>query len=854
MFGLVFGISIFAVSAVLTASMAGLSLGSLYFGRRVDTYKSPLKLFACLEIAIGGFALLFPFLISQLTHIYLLIHQHLRPSLYLSSLIKFSLAFPLLFIPTALMGGTLPVLSKFFVKEVKELGWNVGSLYSVNNWGAVVGCLGAGFFLIQAIGVRGTLYLAALVNISIGLISLGLSRHSVTEGQKDRAHVKVKENEKGGEQIYSTRIIYLVLSVFVIEGFISLAYEVIWIRLLVFFLGSTTYAFTTMVASFICGLALGGFCMAKFIDRKKDLLSWFASVEISIGLCVILLLPVLGKLSNLMDKMPGAFAMSWASIGIRFMICFLIMLVPTTLMGATFPLVGKLYARNLKNLGRRIGSLGCLDTIGSILGAFAGGFILIPFIGIERSVRLLAFLNIVMGAMIIFFHPFMKAKVKGAIALGLVNIIVIVNAITSTHLKFTGQLERTEIREILYYKEGASATVRVFKINEGKKLDIDGYTVAGTTYSAIEVQKSLAHFPLLLHMNPKRVLIIGFGAGGTSWSVSQHDVEETDCVELIPEVIEAAAHFPSVNHGILKDPEFNLVIEDGRNYLLTTNKTYDVITVDATSPKLAGNGNLYTQEFYELCKRSLAKEGVICQWLPHHLLTEGEILMILRTFSNIFPHSSLWFTPYRNYYLLIGTQGRLTINFKLLEQRMEKAKIKDDLETINLNSPYAFISCFAMDENGISRHTQHAEINTDNHPSLEYFTFSAREGRSFLFGKREGLPLLTNIEEANEENLAKYFQAAHHFLLGRIYSQTDLYEETFYECSKGLALIPQDGIAKYLVELSKTPLVWAYFLEASNCQNAGSYDMAIKLYKRALEIDPQFEPARLALKELEERY
>ncbi len=798
MFGLVFGVTIFAVSTVLAAFMAGLSLGSLYFGRRVDRHKNPLRLFAYLEIAIGGFALLFPFLLSQLTHIYLLIHQYLNPSLYLFSLIRFSLAFLLLLIPTILIGGTLPVLSKFFVKKLKGLGWDIGNLYSVNNWGAVVGCLAAGFFLIRAIGVRETLYLAAIVSILIGSISFWLSRYSVGEEEKNRSNVEVKREEKGRKQIYSKHIIHLVLWIFAIEGFTCLAYEVIWTRILVFFLGSTTYAFTIMVTSFICGLALGSFLIAKFIDRKKDLLSLFGFIEISIGLSVVLFLAILGKLSFLIDKMPPPFAMSWGGMGMRFIISFLIMLVPATLMGATFPLVSKFYTRNLRKLGRRIGNLGFLDTVGSIFGSFAGGFILIPFLGIQKSILLLAVLNVVIGAIIIFFHPFMKFKVKGMIALGLVFIIGIGSANISTDVGFRGKFEGSQAKEALYYREGTSATVKVFEIYGNKVLTIDGYPVAGTAGNFVEAKKSLAHFPLLLHTNPKRVLIIRFGAGGTSWSVSQHDVEAIDCVELIPGVAEAAEYFPSVNHGILEDPRFNVIIEDGRNYILTTNKTYDVITVDATSPKLAGNGNLYSHEFYELCKKRLTKEGVIAQWLPFHLLTKEEILMILRTFRNVFPHTSIWFTPYRGYYLLIGSQERIRIDFELLEQRMQKEKIKNDLEEINLNSPYAFISCFVLDEDGINRHTQDAKINTDNHPFLEYFSSSERERGSFLFSKREGLPLLTNIKKANEEKLDKYLQAAEYFLRGRIYNRQGFYKESFQELRKALLLIPEDGIARYL--------------------------------------------------------
>lgn len=278
MFGLVFGVTVFAVSTVLTSFMAGLALGNLYFGRFVDIHKDPLKIFALLQLGIGLIALVFPSLLQGLTKIYIYINQSLPTTFYLKSLIRFALSFLLLFVPTFLMGGTLPVLSKFFVRRLKELGWNMGRLYSVNNLGAAIGCFGTGFLLIEALGVKETLYLAAIINIFIAGIVLMMRRY-LPEGGKgsynrvDNPHELAGKTDSSEVERYPRYITQLVLWIFAIEGFCTLAYEVIFTRILV---GLTfekdVYLFTIIVVAFIFGLSLGSFIVAKFIDHKRNLL------------------------------------------------------------------------------------------------------------------------------------------------------------------------------------------------------------------------------------------------------------------------------------------------------------------------------------------------------------------------------------------------------------------------------------------------------------------------------------------------------------------------------------------------------------------------------------------------------
>ncbi len=875
MLGLVFGVTIYAVSAVLTAFMAGLSLGSLYFGRRVDRYKSPLKLFAFLEIAIGGFALLFPFLLSQLSNIYLLIHQHLSTSFYLLSLIRFTLAFLLLLIPTTLMGGTLPVLSKFFVRRLKELGWNIGSLYAVNNWGAAVGCLGAGFFLIQAIGVKETLYLAAVVNILIGLMSLELNRHLVTgEMEREQDNIKIEESKEDTGQIYPKYITCLVLSVFAIEGFISLAYEVVWTRILAAsVMANTTYSFVTVVTTFIFGLALGSFIVSRFIDTKRNLLALFASIEVAIGLSALLMLPIFGKLPHLLpQKLLIRLGGTWGVLtGIEFLMCFLVMLIPTTLMGMTLPLVSRICTTNLRRLGRWMGNISCLDTVGSIFGSFAAAFILIPWIGMQRSILVLAIMNIAIGGIIFLLHPTIRRRTKWAIILILLLSSQIANMVIPHQVYFCRKGKGPGAK-LLYYKEGATATVVVRQPEpvDFKFLEINGADVAGTSPDLRSTQKIQAHLPLLLYEAstgkvPEQVLLVGLGSGGTAWSTSQHKVKKIDCVELVPGVIEAATiHFKEVNHNVFDDPRFRLIIEDGRNYVLTTKKKYDLILTESIHPAIEGNANLYSKEYFELCRRRLTEDGIVSVWVPLWRLSEADVKMILKTFATVFPHATLWYTAntYNKNLLLIGSQKRPKIDFSLLKQMTSIEEIHKDLEKVNMDNPFALVSSLMLDEDAITKYIEGAQIHTENHPYLE---FSAP--KKWRFGRETTirnlseisrmrsniLPFLINVGDTdreiavNKERLSRYFHATHYRIEGILCRMEGTFEEAVGKFRKALAINPEDKNAEYLLKSVNSEIRYRYLVEGTNYRNAGRYGEAIMFYEKVLEIDPHSPEALVQL-------
>jgi spermidine synthase len=386
-----FGSTVFATSTVLVAFMGGLGLGSLVFGRLVDSYSDrSLEVYAILQAGIGLFAFAVPFLLGGLDRIYDHVYQSFRSSFYLFSLIRFTLSLTILIIPTTLMGGTLPVISRAFVRSIGRAGSKVGLLYFVNTLGAVAGAIAAGFFLIERVGSKETTFIAGLLNFFIAGTVMLMSRQLHVHRKVQAFAYDQKGQEMSKHVLASTTglsMVYLALLIYTLSGFCALGYEVLWTRVLVFFLGSSTYAFTIILATFLLGLALGSLFAARFV-QKKNLFLMLGAIEISIGLFGMLSLLILVRLDSFSTSLYSFFSRLewWKLTMIRFIQSFLILLVPTFLMGMAFPVVIKICSNSIARLGRSLGNLCALNTFGAAVGSFAAGFILIPVFGLQKSI------------------------------------------------------------------------------------------------------------------------------------------------------------------------------------------------------------------------------------------------------------------------------------------------------------------------------------------------------------------------------------------------------------------------------------------------------------------------------------
>jgi len=403
----VIGSAPFAVATVLTVFMGGLALGSFLAGRRIDDIgnrKRLLSLYGKIEVGIGVYGLLLPLLIVMAKPAYSLLYNHLFQSFWLYNLLSFLGCAFLLLLPAALMGATLPVLCRFYVSHIDHLGARTGRLYGLNTLGAAAGACLAGFVLIQGIGVWGSLFLAAGINFLVGLFCILLGRkgsapspgkHAPDSQNSLRTPVKKGRREGGGtalakrDEKEGAGRAFWVLGIFAVSGFASMAYEVIWIRLLGLIIGPTTYSFTLVVTAFIMGIALGSILFGYIGDRVKGVFPLLALTQTGAALLALLISHLLGNSQFFFAKLIYVFKDHFEKmVLVQSVALFLAMLGPTLLLGAAFPLVNKLYARSLPGIGRSIGAAYAMNTLGAILGSFAAGFLLIPFLGKENGLKL----------------------------------------------------------------------------------------------------------------------------------------------------------------------------------------------------------------------------------------------------------------------------------------------------------------------------------------------------------------------------------------------------------------------------------------------------------------------------------
>jgi len=795
---LIFGTTVYAISTVLAVFMAGLALGSLILGRIADRSNNPLRLYAFLQGGIGIYVLFIPLIFNLINDLQVYLARNYALEFSGFSFIRFGLCFLALLTPTTLMGGTLPVIVRFFVRQKEELGGYIGRLYSLNTLGGVFGSFLAGFALILLLGVTETIYLTAAINLLIATVVFLLSQKMVVVPVEIALGPNAPSCQEESPAPDRSRIAWLILILFGFSGFAALSLEASWSRVLGMVLGSSVYAFSIILTTFLLGIALGSWLISRFIDRLKNLLAWFTAIEIALGISVILLTPLFGYLPYLFLKVfkvtGGSF---WSLQSMEFLLAAVVMLIPATLMGAAFPIVSKICTPELKSLGRSVGNVYFANTLGAIFGPLATGFLFIPLFGLQRSIFFAAFIYLAIGGLIVIFGPFKRGRVK-ILALGLLVIVIavsyflpawnknILNCGVYVHAREYLQNNPDDLLGVIkeqashFYKEGLSATVAVRETKTGHlALLIDGKADAGTQ-NDMHTQVISGHLPMLLHEDPQQVLVVGLGSGVTLGAVQQHEeLKEVDMIEIEPAVAEAAAYFSEYNHNALSDPRLNLVIADARNYVLMTRKKYDVITAEPSNPWMTGNASLFTKEQFELYKRRLKPGGIMFQWLHIYKLRPQEVKIIVATFEQVFPHAVLWQGAFGQNLFLVGTEQPLKVDFAAFAEKMARAKVKQDLGRVYLDDPFLLLSFSILNEEAVRNFSKGAPIHTDNHPILEFqapkgiflpssMTVSAtlkalEQSRSNVF------TILKEIEDAAlAEKIKLYASSRTHSMLGEI--------------------------------------------------------------------------------------
>jgi spermidine synthase len=727
--GLVMGNTVFAVSTTLAAFMAGLALGSFFVGRAADKLERPGRFYGFLEVLIGLYCLGLPLFIGAADPLYTFAYRKISSSFAVLTAIRFIAAGSILLIPAVLMGATLPVLSRFYASRSEKLGWEVGRLYALNTWGAVAGTLLAGFVLLPHLGVRVSLALAAATNVTLGAAVLLATR---SEPRRAAAAMEAAGGGEVGEErerAGNGGQFITVAVAFGLSGLAALVYEVAWTRIVALLIGPSTYAFALMLSCFLVGLALGSALAARWIDRwRASATSVMAFALAGTAIGAIALLPVLSGIVPYVREVTREHSQSfYALYAAYFGLIALLLLVPTTILGAVFPVAVRAGVHGVADVGRRVGQLYAANTVGAIGGSIIGGFLLIPALGLARAVA--AGAAIQLAAAVVLFLRRRSTSTAVACAAAAALALALSPHLDSKKLSsgpykylYSSKADADRVlmnREVLYYKEGVTATVAVTKTGEQLALSIDG-KVDASLGADMDTQILLAHLPLLASRDPGSVLVVGLASGVTLGSVETHtDVEKIDCVEISPEVIEACSYFDAYNNDPLSDPRVNLEVHDARNFLKMTDHTYDVIISEPSNPWMSGASALFTSEFFKSCSSRLNPGGILCQWLQAYSIPTPLLKSVIATFCGAFEHVTLW-APLKGDLILLGSDAPLVLDPDVMAARMSAAGPRRDLERIHLASWDELVGMCVGSGHELCAAVAGAPVQTDSRPLLEF--------------------------------------------------------------------------------------------------------------------------------------
>ncbi len=839
----VFGSTTLAVSTVLAAFMLGLAAGSVAVGRWADRNRGrSLAAYGALEVAIGVLGFSVPFGLGALESAYVRLAPLIASSPMLFFAAQFLLAGSVLVLPCALMGGTLPLLARWLVGREGEIGGRVGALYAANTFGACVGTAAATWLLLPAAGVRRSELLAVAVNLVAGLVALALARTARPEETAEDSPPAV------ASALPSAAPARLLLAAIALSGFAAMVDEVTWARLVGLIFGSSVYAFGTMLLLFLAGIALGSAIFARLRDADPARVLGLALLGNAFaalgGIAAVPWLPA--AYLRGFSAVRGSFASEQA---LQLLLTAPLILPIAVLFGVAFPAAVAATA-GLRATGRGVGRVTAWNTAGTVAGAFLGGFVLIPRLGLRGSLTVAAAATALAGVLALRRpapSPRRAAWIAAAAALLLALLLPAwppgrlaqgVGFYAQVYGSAEGLAAAERRSELLFYEDGLATTLSVDRQGPYRFYRSNGKTDASTEPGDMANQVLLGHLPMLLHPGPADVFVLGLGTGVSAASAARYPVRSIDVADIEGGSREATRLFAPENRDVLSDRRVRLLVADGRNALLARDKEYDVIISDPSDVWVAGVGNLFTREFYDLARRRLKPGGVMVQWFHTHSLPPEQMRLIVATFRSVFPQTSLW-RPNHGDVILIGSVEPLPWDLARLRRRFADVPgVADDLRGIGMWDPLSIFAAFVLEGDDLARMLEGVHgLHTDDRPVVEYLSPRALredtaaandEGTQALQTRR--FPPISGFDEARDfDDRSRYLLGFALASIGRADAAIPLMEES---------VRADRPDPKFLVGL------------ANQYRARGWNAKAIRACERALALDPGDAEASLRLAEL----
>ena len=848
------GHTVAAVSTVLAAFMGGLAAGAAVAGR-VAPALSPaaaLRMYAGIEVFVAVCGVAMPFALGALEPMLARAYDDGRGGWWFGA-VRLFCALVAVTVPAAAMGATLPIVVRGGVAETHGTVGGAGRLYAVNTSGAAVGAGLAGFVLLPALGMGLTAAVAAGLNLLAAMAAWRLATRSPIVMPPERRRPVPTSSQRRRDatassppmRVASARLRRLTLVAVAVSGAAAIIQQIAWTRIVALAMGPTTFAFSAVVAIFIGGLALGAFAGAWLAGRTTSVAPLVAALCGAGVLALIVLGGVPWAVIRVAEAVaaPGA---TFATLVRSHALLLAMTLLPLTLaFGAVFPLALGVAAVRHSSIGANVAAVFVANTAGALAGAMAAGFWLVPALGLQGTVRASAIAMLAAGALIALGAERRVRLAVEVAALAVAALIVWRLAawdpalISSGGYKYAAyvppELRGPMLRAgtLLYYREGAASTVSVRRTAGVTTLSIDGKVDASNAGDML-TQRLLAHVPLLLHEQPRRVGIIGLGSGVTLASALRHPIERADVVEISREVVDASSYFARENRGALQDPRTRLVLGDGRTHIALGREPYDVLISEPSNPWIAGVAALFTREFFAAASRRLSPGGLMCQWAHTYDISDADLRSIVATFSSVFAHSTLWIVGDGDV-LLLGSAEPIEPRLPAIGRNWSRASVAEDLLDVDVSGPEVLVSLAVGRTASLSRYAAGAEIQRDDRLQLE---FSGPRGLYGNSSSGTGTILRRAVSEPplSADGRPPHDRAAQATARGAMLVRAEAHGDAFGEFVSALGLDPRsDPAARGLIR---------------SAAQTGRLDEAERVLRAIRRADPGSVEVALALSQL----
>jgi spermidine synthase len=781
------GATIGAVTLVLTSLMAGMGIGAGLFGLAADRSNRLNKLFGSILLGGGaGSAMAFGLI--------KLIPDMQRAEFPQPAIIAMTMA--ALMVPAAFLGGLLPVAGRLTIKQRGEIGPGIGKLYTVETASSSLGGLLTGFLFIAWFGQQNTCLAAAALLTGAGIWVIAAGPVETKDNQTAAGTGKRKR-----ELIFTTPA----TGVAFINGLAGMALQIAWLRILKAYLPNTSYSFSVVSCLIIFGLFTGSFLYRKterLINRPAE---WLAGAEITIAAWIIVSAAAATSLPRFL-LFPLADLLGSQVLRIflpPLVLSLALILVPAVGFGFCFPLLCRLGSKEVGSLGGDLGRVRLANTLGSVAGPSLGAFLLIPLAGSVRTLLLASLLSLAGAAWAAFAMGPASGRRKWMIAssalavISLVMLIAVKNPMVLPPSMLQGGSRQSRV---VFYRETLEGTVIV---NEDQRTGIracyvNNSGVVGTTYDAIKAVKLLGHLPFLAGKKPKEILVVGFGIGVTTATIASHPgIRNIDCVEITPGVRQAAEFFDQYNSKVYRSGAVTFIDGDGRQYLQRTKKKYDFISADPTHPTL-GCGQLYTGEYFRLCREHLNPGGVVCQYLPLHGVTEKEFRGMVGTFAREFQHASLWLGI--SHGILMGSDEDISIDFREWSRNIDSL---DD--PLFYKDAYSAAACLMLDKPAMLRLSANSPVCRDDDNYLEFFSLDAKRTVNWELNVRKLMEHRIGLSSAfsfcpDTGKLDSYLSGQRFYVEGQIMKNRGDWRKTLELYQQAVAINPSNEEYRFLMQ------------------------------------------------------